>query len=266
MSGAKSTELMIEIAIQAAKEAGGMLRDNFLEHKTSFSLKDSGQNTVTESDIVAEKIIINKIRSAYPEHSIFSEEAGMESHGVEYLWIIDPLDGTTNFGRSQPYFNVSIGLLHNKKPVLGVVYQPITDELFTAETGKGAYCNGKRIKVSTLSKISQSVVLMNRASTKQGKQRLVTAFAVLNKVTRSMRYFGAIALDLCYVASGRFDAVVVNECKRYDCAAGNIIAQEAGAVTSDFSGNAFDWTAEASDLLVTTPGLQQDFIGILKEI
>ncbi len=252
---------MLSVAVSVAKKAGNLLKKSFRRAHT-VSYKDA-HNVVSESDVQAEKIIMAGIKKKFPTHDIFSEEAGMDAQGSDFLWIVDPLDGTTNFTRAVPHFCVSIALAKKGQVVLAVVYNPITGEIFTAEKGKGAFLNGKKISASGLDDISKAVVLVNRGASKEEKVRYTKIFDLLYKHVRSIRVYGSTALDLCYTAAGRFEAVIDNGCEFYDCAAGNLIAMEAGAMVTDFKGSR--WAVKKSDILVCSPLLHPQFVGILKE-
>lgn len=256
-------ETYLSTAITAAKKAGFFIKESYRgEYRSSY--KDP-HNIVTEVDIGAENIILDILQKAFPDHSFFSEERGMINNHSKYLWIIDPLDGTTNFTHHFPHFCISIGLAHLNEPSLGVVYHPIRDELFSASRGKGATRNGTRLRVTSQKTLEKAVVLINRGSERKEKLRHGAIVNLMTHHLRSIRIFGATAVDLCYVASGTFDALLVNGCRFYDCAAGNLIAEESGALVTDFSGK--PWKPDEKktrDILVANPLLHKKLLTILK--
>lgn len=254
---------MIDIAISAAKQAGDLLRQAYNQSGfTHYTYKDASQ-IVSEVDVASEKCILGILQALFPDHSYFSEESGLTRQESAYYWVIDPLDGTTNFTRKLPHFNVSIALLKDNKPALAVVYHPLIDELYAAEFGKGAFLNGSKIRLSDVEEMSKSVVSIGRGASPEARKVAAKSFELLAPNVRSIRDFGATALDLSYLAAGKFDAHVNNSCNLYDCAAGNLIAIEAGACLTDFAGQPFDWNKEVSDILVTTPQLQKQYLDIL---
>lgn len=255
-------ELALHTASLAAKSAGEILRKNFYRGSHAVSYKDA-YNIVSESDKVAEGEILRVLEAEFPDHTIFSEERGLTDKKSLYHWFVDPLDGTTNFVQGFAHFNVSIGLFFDKKPLVGVVYDPISDELFSGVAGAGAFCNGRPIRVSERGTLKQVVILLNRGGSKEEKLRSGKIFGELTRYVRSVRILGAAAMDLCYVAIGKFDALVANGCEPHDCAAGNLIAQEAGARVSDFSGKPVGMVR--SDLLVANPRLHPALIEILQK-
>ncbi len=254
---------MMAIAVTATRTAGEFLKKNYTK-KNIFFYKKNG--VVSASDIGAEKIILDNLSSHFPDHSFLSEEKGIiEGKKSDYLWIIDPLDGTTNFLHKLPHFCTSIALMIKGEMALGVIYQPMLDELFTAESGMGAKLNGQKIAPGTMKEIKKSVIVMGRGAEASEKLRFGKIFDRLVTQVRSIRIPGATAIDICYVACGRFDAMVNNDCNLYDCAAGNLIAKEAGTIVTDFKGN--NWKPmQKTNVLVTNKYLHSKFINILKKI
>lgn len=257
---------MINIAIQAAKSAGEIIRTNFSGSALPKVTYKDANNIVTETDIAVEKAIFNILKTAFPDHGFFSEEAGAAASTSEYLWVIDPLDGTSNFAHHIPFVCVSIALFKDKQPVLGVIYDPIHDELFTAETGKGSHLNGKAITPTSPKTLRESVVGLGRGSSQQSKERHLQIYQHIISKTRTTRVLGSAALGIVYAACGRFDGMIINDCNFYDCAAADIIAREAGAMVTDFQGKELAHQTEGiSDILTTTRNLQQEIITMLGE-
>lgn len=225
-----------QIAIQAAKEAGEIAKKDFYRKK-SISLKKD-LSFVTETDLRAERVILNLIRKNFPSHDILSEESG-GSMGENYTWILDPLDGTTNFIRGIPLFSVCIALLYKKKPILAVVFNSIADELYVAQKGKGAFLNNKRIRVSTARNLKQAIILFNMGrGMKSFLSFLRTSRRLAGKI-KSLRIFGSSNLQICSVAAGKFDGYLSLMSSPWDLLPGALIAEEAGAKITDKKGGAF---------------------------
>ena len=261
MSDSLDFDKALTTAVSATERAGQHIRK--YEGDPRPREKAPGQ-LVSDADLRAEDIILDILRSAYPDHQRFSEEKGYEGDpSSNYLWVVDPIDGSRNFIKRFPHYNISIGLLYKRKPVLGSVYQPVLNEQFSAIADQGAWLNGEPIEASVTTNVSETLVAVNRDWT--AKSRYGKGFESLNDVVGSIRILGATAVDLCYVACGRLDALIIYQCRLHDCAAGNLIALQAGATVTDFQGNA--WTGdEQSDLLVANPRLHGKLIPIVKNL
>ena len=233
---------MLEQTLRRAVEAGAQeLQKYFRRRDLETAVKAGGVNDlVTEADYAAEKAIISTIKEAFPTHEILSEEAGKIEATSEYKWIIDPLDGTINFSRGISICCVSIGIEKEGKMVMGAVYSPFLDEYFFAERGRGAYLNGERIRVSEGNDVWTSCLVTgfpyHYINTPNGP---VQVFERL--VTRGVpvRRLGSAALDLCWVACGRFDGFYEHKLNAWDSAAGFIIVEEAGGVVTDLNGDPY---------------------------
>ncbi|MCK5889947.1 MAG: inositol monophosphatase [Methylococcales bacterium] len=228
---------MLNIAIRAARIAGDIIQRSSDKSSQLTIGKKSKNDFVTEVDLMAEDAIINVIKKAYPDHSILAEESG-ETAGNEYVWVVDPLDGTTNFLHGYPQYAVSIALKNKGKTEVGVVYDPLRDELFTAEKGGGAMLNNRRIRVS--SQIKLETALLGTGFPFKYPQHLDTylnMFRDLTIKTAGIRRAGSAALDLAYLATGRLDGFWEIGLKEWDLAAGVLLVQEAGGVATDFSFN-----------------------------
>ena len=231
-------------AIQLAREAGGILR-HYAERDKQVEFKGWG-NLVTIADKESEERIIRGIRERYPNHSILAEESGLSAsnNGAEFRWVIDPLDGTTNFAHGFPVFAVSMALerrLENEQArIAGIVYDPTRDELFSAEQGKGAQLNGKPIHVSKISGLKECLVATGFPSHKRHKNPNIFFYHEITLKTHGVRRAGSAALDLCYVASGRFDGFWEFNLNPWDTAAGTLIVEEAGGRVSRFDAAPFE--------------------------
>ncbi len=222
------------IAKEAALEAGGVLKEHL---DTDFKVYKKGiVNLVTEVDLKAEKAILDRIHRSFPDHQILSEEKGSIAGDADFCWVIDPLDGTTNYSHRYPIFCVSIALEHEAKTVLGVVYNPVSGEFFTAERGKGAFLNGDRIQVSGASSLIESLLCTGFSYERDKVRANLDLFNKACMTAQAVRRDGSAALDLCYVACGRFDGFWELTLHPWDIAAGKLIIEEAGGCVTDIRG------------------------------
>ncbi|HYX30323.1 MAG TPA: inositol monophosphatase family protein, partial [Pyrinomonadaceae bacterium] len=199
----------------------------------------------TESDLASERLIIDRIQTYYPRHSILAEESGTsnphhQANQSEWLWIIDPLDGTTNYAHGYPCFCVSIALEHRGHLQIGVVYDPMRDEMFAAERGQGASLNGRRVSVSQTGDLGNALLCTGFPYDVRERNEFARHFANFIMHARGVRRDGAAALDLAYVAAGRFDGFWEEGLKPWDVAAGVLLVEEAGGRVTDYRGEPFD--------------------------
>lgn len=228
---------MLSIAIEAAKEAGKYLKYSVGKVRSIEMKQGEERNLVSEIDKGSEAKIISIIKRHYPNHAILAEESGASSASSDYKWVIDPLDGTTNFLHGLPVFCVTIGVEYKGEIVAGVVYDPNLDELFTAERGSGAYCNGKRMKVSQASELINSLLVTGFPyDIAKNPDNAVGHFVNFLMEGQAVRRLGSAALDLSYVAAGRFDGFWEVNLNPWDMAAGVLFVHEAGGKVTDFSG------------------------------
>jgi myo-inositol-1(or 4)-monophosphatase len=246
----------LETAVDIAREAGALLA-NYLERRIGFELKGEF-DLVTEADRASERLVVERLRTHFPTHGIVAEEGGGHEGQSEYRWYVDPLDGTTNFAHSFPAFNVTLGLYRGDEPVAGVVYDPIRREMFTAERGAGAYLNNHRMKVSTVSRLSDSLASTGFPSRKRHHNVNIHFYYQLAMASHGVRRTGSAALDLAYVACGRLDFFWEFGLKPWDMAAGNLLVQEAGGRVSDMRSAAH--TITGSDHLLADNSLLHDEI------
>lgn len=233
-------------------------------------------NLVTDVDKKSEEIIIDNILSAFPGHSILSEESGaIPSRGDSSqvanasrkencpLWIIDPLDGTTNFAHGFPFFSVSIGLEKNGKVIMGVVYDPVKEELFFAEREKGAYLNNKRIKASAVTRLSEGLLATGfMYGIKEARDNNIRNFSNFLMRAQAIRRAGSAALDFCYVACGRFDGYWELDLKPWDCAAGALIVKEAGGAITRLNGSLYSHYDR--EVLATNGLIHKEMVKVFK--
>jgi myo-inositol-1(or 4)-monophosphatase len=233
------TNNFTEIAARAARAAGSIIRRDFgAPQGIRFKAKT---NPVTDTDLNAEGAIIAILRSEAPSHDILTEESTQPPRTSEYLWVIDPLDGTTNFTHSYPFVCTSVALMHRDESIVGAILDPLRDELFLAEKGKGATCNGNPIRVSKISSLEESLLVTGFPY--KLKEQPADNFQIFERLSlhaQGIRRDGTAALDLCYVAAGRLDGFWERSLCPWDTAAGMLILAEAGGRTTDYSGNPFN--------------------------
>jgi myo-inositol-1(or 4)-monophosphatase len=230
---------LLNFAIQTARDAGSLLAERF--GRVLRVTNKSELDLVTDSDLASERLIIDRIKTYYPRHAILAEESGASSPASseaqsQWRWIIDPLDGTTNYAHGYPCFCVSIGLEHERRMELGVIYDPMRDEMFTAERGEGASLNGRRIGVSPTGNLSGALLCTGFPYDVRERSEFARHFANFIMNAQAVRRDGAAALDLAYVACGRFDGFWEEGLKPWDVAAGSLMVAEAGGRVSNFSG------------------------------
>jgi myo-inositol-1(or 4)-monophosphatase len=227
---------MLNTAIKAARRGGAVIMRH-LNHLESLTVETKGRaDYVSEVDRMAEADILQVLRQAYPDMAVLAEETG-ETPGNDFCWIVDPLDGTTNFLHGYPQFAVSIGLRHKDRLEQAVVFDPRANELFTASRGQGAFMNDRRLRVSKTSQLEHALV--GTGFPYRRNADLDTWMAILTsmiKETSGVRRAGSAALDLAYVAAGRFDGFWEFGLKAWDTAAGALLVQEAGGLVSDIRG------------------------------
>lgn len=256
----------LTVAIEAAKKAGEYIRKQYDEFdRSDFSYK-TPHEVVSKVDTESERLILETIKATFPDHSYFSEEEGATIRESEFYWIIDPLDGSRHFLRKIKHFAVSIALIKAGKPYLGVVYNPMTDQIFTGIVEGQGQLNNEPIQVGGLEDIDHSIAAVGLAKVGLERERTIKAYGVLANHCATLRQYGASALDLCMIATGQLDSFVHVKCKAYDYSAGAIIAVCSGASVTDLKGNPINWLLEANDLLVTNKQLFPQYLEILKEI
>lgn len=235
---------MLNFAVQTARDAGSVLADRL---GRALQVSNKGDiDLVTEADVASEKLIIDRIKSHYPRHAILAEESGA-TDGVEFIpgksewkWIIDPLDGTTNYAHGYPCFCVSIALEREGKIEVGVIYDPMRDEMFAAERGSGATLNERRIRVSTVDDLNSAMLCTGFPYNVRERPDFTRLFANFTMEAQAVRRDGSASLDLAYLACGRFDGFWEEGLNAWDIAAGVLLIEEAGGRVSDFSGQPLD--------------------------
>ncbi|ANE56476.1 MULTISPECIES: inositol monophosphatase family protein [Methylomonas] len=246
---------MLNIAVRAARNAGDLIQRSSLNIEKLTIDQKSRNDYASEVDRAAEQEIIKVIRTAFPDHGILAEESG-ETKGNDYTWIIDPLDGTTNFLHGFPHYAVSIALKNKNKLEIGVIYDPTRDELFTAERGGGAMLNNRRIRVTKQNTMRGALIGTGFPfKTMENIEPYLGMFKAVCADAAGIRRAGAAALDMAYVACGRLDAYWEIGVKEWDIAAGVLLVQEAGGVATDFSFN--DKYLQSGNIITGNPKMHQ---------
>ena len=250
------------MAVAAAQQAGKIIADAY---RTEFRVdykEGAATNLVTEVDRRSEVAIVEALSKAFPDHRILAEEGGEGSQRQSpYQWVVDPLDGTTNFAHGFPVFCVSIGLAAEGRIVLGVVYDPIRQELFEAQAGEGAFLNGERMRVSRASTLEKALLVTGFAYDQEGRRSNLDHFSRFALRAQGIRRTGSAAIDLCYVASGRIDGFWELKLFPWDVAAGSLIVTEAGGLVTNFAGNPF--SIYGNEILASNGLIHQAMIDVL---
>ena len=252
----------VEVAVEAAKIGGDVLRQYYgkakdIEYKAEIDL-------VTHVDKRSEQLIVEWLNSRFPHHSILAEEGTEMQRSEEFRWVIDPLDGTTNYAHDYPLFAVSVAMEQNSQLIVGVVYNPVSEELFVAEKGNGAYLNGRKIQVSQVDKLRQALVSTGFPyELFKDLDDAMSYFISFMKTAQGVRRDGSAALDLCYLAMGRTDGFWERKLKPWDSAAGALIVLEAGGTVTDFHGN--DFSIYGDELLASNGRIHDSMIAAIRD-
>ncbi len=244
-----------------AREAGALLMSYF--GKVSIEYKGDA-DLVTQADRNSEKLIVESIRRQWPHHDLIGEEGSRTETGSDYRWYVDPLDGTTNFAHGYPVFCVSMGLEYKGELLAGVVYDPTRDEMFTAAKGSGAQMNGRSIRVSKTARLKESLVATGFPSHKRHKNPNINFYHQITLRSHGVRRAGSAALDLCYVACGRYDGFWEFNLNSWDTAAGVLLVHEAGGKVTNFSGAPF--SIDSRQVLATNGALHPEMLKEFAEI
>lgn len=257
---------MLNIGIRAAREAGKVITRN-IDRIPTLKVDRKGRNDfVSEVDQAAEVAIVDCLKSSFPDHGMLTEESGeIGKQDGEFLWIIDPLDGTTNFIHGFPHFCVSIALMQNGRMNQAIVYDPIRQELFTASHGVGAWVNNKRMRVQSGMQFENALIGSGFPYRKgQDLEFYMDSMRVFTETSGGVRRSGSAALDLAYVAAGRMDGVWLSGLKSWDFAAGALLIREAGGLVNDFNGG--DTYMESGDLIAGSPKIHHEMLMKMKPI
>jgi myo-inositol-1(or 4)-monophosphatase len=238
----------LQTAVEAAKGAGQLIREAFGESYSSQT-KSNARDLVTEVDLKSQAMIVETLKRDFADIPVIAEEGRQQSCDAEVLWLVDPLDGTTNFTRGIELFTVSICLSVNLQPQAAVVYHPIFDHLYTAESGGGAFLNGRQLQVSALASLEEFTVSSNLSYQNEERLVILDNLSRLMMHTAGLRLIFSVALELCLVGRGSFDAAVVYKANPWDMAAGCLIAREAGGRVTNWLGE--DWRISDANCLAS---------------
>ncbi len=256
------TDKILQLAVRLAHEAGKIQRERY-ETDIAIRTKSAAIDLVTEVDEACEQLMVETLGRERPNDAILAEEGGgADREGAAWRWIIDPLDGTTNYAHGYPRFCVSIGVEHHDERSVGVVYDPLLDELYSAVRGRGASCNGRPIRVSAESELGNALLATGFAyDVHRSLEDNLNHFAHVMKQARAVRRDGSAALDLCYVAAGRFDGFWEMKLHAWDVAAGLLIVEEAGGRISDMAGGPADRSGQRT--VASNGRIHDTLIGLL---
>ena len=255
-------ERVKRVGIAAAYQGAEILRSRF--GKISRVDKKGAIDLVTEADIGSEEKIVSVIQTAFPDHMILAEESGLSKTASEFKWLIDPLDGTTNFAHQVPIYTISIAFAIEDDICMGLVLNPVNTELFTAIRGQGAHLNGSRIGVSSINRTRDSLLVTGFPYDLQDHfDSIIQRYAKCLKAAQGIRRLGSAALDLCYVACGRFEGYWEQNLRPWDTAAGSLIAMEAGAAVTDFSNQPFN-NGVSKEILATNGRIHREMLSLLE--
>jgi myo-inositol-1(or 4)-monophosphatase len=252
----------LDFAIDLARAAGDVLK-HYMGREKQVELKGRA-NLVTIADKESEALIIRRIRERYPNQAILAEESGVSGphEGAEGKWIIDPLDGTTNFAHQYPFFCVSIGFEHAGNVLCGAVYDPCRDELFSGARGLGSFMNGERLRVSDIAQLGSGLILTGFPyGVRQKMKAAIAQFEAFLFESQGVRRGGSAALDLCYVALGRCDGFWEMDLHPWDTAAGLVILEEAGGRVTDFAGNPF--SIYGKQIIASNAKIHEEMVAVL---
>ncbi|MGP7817375.1 inositol monophosphatase family protein [Niallia sp. 01092] len=261
---------LYHMAIEYAKQAGSLIKEN-IGNMGEVVQKKNASDLVTEVDQMTEKMLRQKIKQDFPDHWILSEEDCGQANSYQafqqfdsgYGWIIDPIDGTTNFIHGIPYYSVSIGIVNNKEPVIGVVLNPMTGELYTARKSMGSFLNEQPLRVGQEMKLTEAIVSTGfQANDFKVGSRVLQQMDKLAGNSRNIRMFGASSLDLCQVASGRLTGFWHEGLNPWDTAAGILIVTEAGGTVTDKDGNPYKLFHES--LVASNGNIHNDLLNTIK--
>jgi len=248
-------------AVDLARKSGALLKDKFSQ---THQIHYKGEiNIVTEADKMSENLIIGEINRSFPDHGILSEESPAITGTGKLRWIIDPLDGTTNYAHGYPVFCVSIALENEGDIILGVVYDPMREDMFVAVRGEGAYLNDRKLRVSSTDNITRSLLATGFPyDIRESRENNLDYFNAMAVNVQAIRRAGAAALDLAYLAAGRFDGFWELKLKPWDTAAGVLLVEEAGGIVSDIAGA--KWHLQSPSILASNGLIHKQMIKVLR--
>lgn len=244
------------------REAGRKAKKDWLTFKRKDSVFKNNKELVTAVDKKIEKYLVKALQKNFPEHSFLGEEFGHIEKKSDYLWIIDPIDGTTNFSFHNPLWCISVGLAYKKKVIFGMIYIPVLEELYWANINEGSYLNKKKIKIKNRQNKGKEIHTFCHGRSKKDVRIAINYYRRQKMATFDCRQLGAAAIELAYVAAGRVDSLMIPGTKDWDVAAGALIAKEAGAKVTNFKGD--DWQLGGKDIIACKPNILTKIIKLVK--
>lgn len=256
---------ILDFAKKLAVGAGEIVKDRYSK-KNQYSTKTGIGDIVTEADLMSEKYLIDQIKELRPDDSILSEESGVSGHlESEYTWVLDPIDGTRNFAIGIPFFCVSIGCLKNGVPYIGVIYDPLHDEMFYAQRGDGAFLNNKKIQISQATSLEDAMLSICWVKEKADKNPFLECMKAFSEYTSYFRRYGSAALVMSYIACGRLDAYVQAGLCPWDVAAAMVIVEEAGGLITDFKGKPVNLNDKVINVIAANKYFHEKLLDHFKE-
>jgi myo-inositol-1(or 4)-monophosphatase len=252
------------VYLKTAKKAaieGGKIVAKYREMELHLKQKSHSNDIVTQADVETEKVVIEIIKKAFPGHAVLAEESGEDTRDSEYTWVIDPIDGTTDFISGIPFYAVSVGLQKNGKPIVGVINLVGQSELYWAEEGLGAYVNGKQIQVSARSNLNEAYMFLDLGGVEREKRLENRVKPFMNKI-RAVFMAGSATLEMVYTARGYADGFIL-KANPWDFTAGAVILKEAGGKISDYTGRQVDWSKKKLQVIGTNGLLHEDIVRTL---
>lgn len=253
-----------EVSLKAIMQAGQVAKDHF-DHLTDIQEKDSFGDVVTAVDYKAEEIILNEINRVFPDHQINSEESGNNGKTSDWLWMVDPLDGTNNFAIGLPLFSTSITLLYRAEPVLGMIYEPLVNRLYMTSKNEGAFCNHQRMQIKMKAEIKKGTIGWIQGHRVQNNERAVKLRQHLDIHFKRMMRLWAPTLQWCMLAKGDIDGIVLFNSEGDDLYSGVLMVKEAGGIVIDFDGNPFDRMNDEPYLIACHPEYKDYFLNVVNE-
>ena len=253
---------MKNFTIQLARKAGSEINKRFNKDRI-IKVKKKSQ-ILTQADLIADKIIVAALKKKFPKYGILSEESGKKKMKSDYLWVIDPLDGTTNYAIGSPLFGVGISLFFKNQPILAVAYMPAMNELYFAEKSKGAYLNNKKIRVSNTKTVNTSLLTYCHGSAPKDIKRGMKVYQKIKLTGLDCRQLGSAAVEFAFVAAGRTESIMLPGAHVWDVGPGTLIVREAGGRVTDFQGK--DWNLKSKDVVASNGKIHNQLLKMLKNI
>ncbi len=255
----------LKICQLAARQAGALIKKEFFKNgprKINYKKHDE---RVTETDKKSESIILRHLQKNFPNYDVLSEESGLTDHSsVNYEWLVDPLDGTTNFTMRHPIFCVALALLRKRQPVMSVIYNPLLEEMYWATKGQGAYCNGRRLRVSTTDNFKKSIITYCHGSGAFNTKKAYRLYQRFHNISHHCRHFGSTSMELAMLAAGHTQAHLVSGAHLWDLAPGVVLVREAGGLVTDWQNR--PWQIKSKTILAGHKNMHAQCLKELRKI